>query len=107
MSIRNTRPDPRRVRRQRPIRSARNNAKLSNDSVPGVLRFLTHRYVFIGFVSSLPAGIILGVLGGILTSGSGTPGSRADAATGADVRGDDTGATVTPAPSAASLTPPR
>ena len=75
MSIRNTRPDPRRVRRQRPLRSARNNTKLSNDSVPGVLRFLTHRYVFIGLGVIFAAGIFLGVFAGVLFDGAATPGS--------------------------------
>lgn len=106
MSIRNTRPDPRRVRRQRPIRSARNNSKLSNDSVPTALRFLTHRYVFIGLGVIFAAGIILGVFGGILFDGGITPGSGPmQANEAADVPRDATGATATPDASAASLTP--
>ena len=97
MSIRNTRPDPRRVRRQRPLRSARNNAKLSNDSVPSVLRFLTHRYVFIGFGVIFAAGIILGVFGGILSNGGATTGDGPMQANEAeDIQRDPSGAAVTP-----------
>lgn len=105
MSIRNTQPDPRRVRRQRPIRSARSNSKLSNDSVPSALRFLTHRYVFIAFGVIFAAGMIFGVVAGIISDGQqpGTGPMQANEA--ADVPRDATGATVTPAPSAANLTP--
>jgi cyclophilin family peptidyl-prolyl cis-trans isomerase len=106
MSIRNTRPDPRRVRRQRPLRSARSNSKLSNDSVPTALRFLTHRYVFIGFGVIFAAGIVLGVFAGILGGGSQVGTGPMQANEAADVPRDATGATVTPsANSQASLTP--
>ena len=107
MSIRNTRPDPRRVRRQRPIRTSRNAAKLSNDSVPTALRFLTHRYVFIALGIIFAAGIILGVLGGILFGGGTTTGEGPQQANeAADVPRDPEGNTPTPgASSNANLTP--
>src|SRR5687767_9103040 len=101
MSIRNTRPDPRRVRRQRPVRSAA-STKLSNDSVPTALRFLTHRYVFIGLGIIFAAGIVLGVFGGILFDGGTTPGSGPmQANEAADIPRDPEG--NTPTPGAASV----
>lgn len=74
MSIRNTRPDPRRVRRQRPIKTSASSSQPSKSAVPAGLRFLTHRYVFYAFGIIFAVGIVLGLLGGILFDG-GTVGS--------------------------------
>ncbi len=103
MSIRNTGPDPRRVRRQRPVKTPGSTATLSNSSVPVALRWLTHKYVFYAFGIIFAAGIGLGVFSGILFDGGGPAGDGPmQANEAADVARDATGATATPA---ANLTP--
>lgn len=96
MSIRNTRPDPRRVRRQRPVSKPTKSTQPSNSAVPAGLRFLTHKYVFIGLGVFFAVGILLGLLGGILFDGGTVGGGPMQANEAPDVARDAEGATATP-----------
>lgn len=106
MSTRNTRPDPRRVRRQRSPRTSGSGATLSNSSVPTALRWLTHKYVFIGSGIVFAVGIALGLLSGILFDGGISGGGQVQQMNeAADVpRGTGTPGTTTPAANA-NITP--
>jgi cyclophilin family peptidyl-prolyl cis-trans isomerase len=74
--------------------------------VPTALRWLTHKYVFIGSGLVFAVGIALGLVSGILfDSGLNTAGGPKQANEAADDARDETGATATPSAAVGTPTP--
>lgn len=103
MSIRNTRPQPRRVRRQRPT-SGSAAAPVTRADMPPLLRWLTNPKLFLVIGLLFAGAILLSGVGGILFSGSSSGGTQ-QANEAADVARDETGATATPGGAEATATP--
>src|SRR6266542_5168470 len=68
----NQQPQPRRVRRQQPTGNVRVTNPHASSSLPGPLRWLMNPKVFVMAGLFMGVGMILGLMGGIITGGRGS-----------------------------------